>query len=406
MKADLDDLISKAGLDAIMVLGNAVNNPPMYYLIGGGHVNKAALIKKPGRQAVIYCNAMEREEAAKSGLEVVPLSIGGVDTLLENPGVILEAQSLTSGKLGVYGTLDIGDLLSLTAKIRQAFPGLDILSEPKDNSLFLRAMETKDEDEVQHVRRMGHITTEVVGMVQRLLTTSEVRGDEVLLKDDGQPLTVGDVKARISLWLSERGAVEVEDCIFAIGKDAGIPHSIGTPEDAIRLGQTIVFDIFPAEAGGGYFYDFTRTWALGYASAEAQSLFDEVRAVYDKVVDNIDLNVAFKEYQKLTCDEFHRTGHNTPMHTEGVLESGYVHALGHGVGLNIHERPSSRHTSSDDNILRPGVVITIEPGLYYPDKGMGVRIEDTYWVRPDGTLERLAEYPYDFVLPMERWRKQ
>lgn len=406
MKADLDDLISKAGLDAIMVLGNAVNNPPMYYLIGGGHVNKAALIKKPGRQAVIYCNAMEREEAAKSGLEVVPLSIGGVDTLLENPGVILEAQSLTSGKLGVYGTLDIGDLLSLTAKIRQAFPDLDILSEPKDNSLFLRAMETKDEDEVQHVRRTGHITTEVVGMVQRLLTTSEVRGDEVLLKDDGQPLTVGDVKARISLWLSERGAVEVEDCIFAIGKDAGIPHSIGTPEDAIRLGQTIVFDIFPAEAGGGYFYDFTRTWALGYASAEAQSLFDEVRAVYDKVVDNIDLNVAFKEYQKLTCDEFHRTGHNTPMHTEGVLESGYVHALGHGVGLNIHERPSSRHTSSDDNILRPGVVITIEPGLYYPDKGMGVRIEDTYWVRPDGTLERLAEYPYDFVLPMERWRKQ
>lgn len=405
MKADLDDLITQAGLDAIMVLGNAANNPPMYYLTGGGHVNKAVLIKRPGKQAVIYCNAMEREEAAKSGLEVVPLSIGGVDTLLEKPGVILEAQGLTSGKLGVYGTLDIGDLLSITARIGEAFPDLDIFSEPKEKSLFLRAMETKDADEVQHIRQMGRITTEVVGMVQRLLATSVVRQDEVLLKEDGQPLTVGDVKAKISLWLSERGAAEVEECIFAIGKDSGIPHSIGTPEDVIRLGQTIVFDIFPAEAGGGYFFDFTRTWSLGYASAEAQMLFDQVRGVYEKVVENIDLNVAFKEYQKLTCDEFHSKGHNTPIHTEGVLERGYVHALGHGVGLNIHERPSSRHTSSEDNILRPGVVITIEPGLYYPDKGMGVRIEDTYWVRPDGILERLAEYPYDFVLPMEGWPK-
>ena len=117
---------------------------------------------------------------------------------------------------------------------------------------------------------------------------------------------------------------------------------------------------------------------------EAQALYEEVSEVYDKVIENLDLNAAFKEYQKLVCDEFHKSGHRTPMHDEGVLENGYVHSLGHGVGLNIHERPWSRHTASDDNLLRPGVVVTIEPGLYYPEKGMGVRIEDTYWVRPDG----------------------
>ena len=85
---------------------------------------------------------------------------------------------------------------------------------------------------------------------------------------------------------------------------------------------------------------------------------------------------------------------------------GYVHSLGHGVGLNIHERPWSGLTASDDNLLKPGVVITIEPGLYYPDKGMGFRIEDTYWVRPDGKIELLVEYPYDFVLPMKNWKKK
>jgi Xaa-Pro aminopeptidase len=93
------------------------------------------------------------------------------------------------------------------------------------------------------------------------------------------------------------------------------------------------------------------------------------------------------------------------MNTDGILTEGYVHSLGHGLGLNIHERPHSRHTVTADNLLKSGVVVTIEPGLYYPEKGMGFRIEDSYWMRPDGTFELLAEYPYDFVLPMKNWKK-
>jgi len=85
---------------------------------------------------------------------------------------------------------------------------------------------------------------------------------------------------------------------------------------------------------------------------------------------------------------------------------GYVHSLGHGVGLNIHERPFSGINTSDEERLAPGVVITSEPGLYYPEKGMGFRIEDTIWVRPDGRMEILADYPYDFVLPMKKWKKK
>ena len=61
--------------------------------------------------------------------------------------------------------------------------------------------------------------------------------------------------------------------------------------------------------------------------------------------------------------------------------------------------------AAHDHILKPGAVITIEPGLYYPDKGMGFRIEDTYWMNPNGNVERLADYPYDFVLKMKKWKK-
>jgi Xaa-Pro aminopeptidase len=406
MKSDLDGLMKEAKLDAILVLGNTDHNPPMYYFTGGGHVSNAALVKKPGQDAVLYCNAMERAEAARSGLKVIPLRTGATEVLTKQPEYIFEEQQLTKGRVGLYGTLDIGEILVLIHAIRETYSEIELIGEPLENSIFLRAMETKDDCEVARIRKMGKITTEIVGMTASFLTQCKVSDAEVLLKDDGSPLTVADVKSKISLWLAERGAVDVEGTIFAIGRDAGIPHSVGTPDDRMRLGQTIVFDIFPAESGGGYFYDFTRTWSLGYATPEAQKLFDEVYGVYNKVVDNLDLNAEFKEYQKLACNEFHRNGHNTPMHTEGVLENGYVHSLGHGLGLNVHERPWSRHTSPEANLLRPGVVFTIEPGLYYPEKGMGVRIEDSYWVRPDGKMEVLAEYPYDFVLPMKKWKKK
>jgi len=412
MKSDLDSLMQAKGLDAILVVGNATHNPPMYYLTGGGHVSAATLIKKRGEGAVLFCNDMEREEAAKSGLKVVPLGTYPWQEMFKEAGGdvarmaamrlkrMLADCGITAGRVGIYGHTDISSMLAVLTHLQQIAPEISLIGEPRDGSLFLQAMETKDETEVARIRKMGQITTGVVRRVAEYLTSRQVRADEVLLKEDGTPLTVADVKSRIDLWLAEAGAENPEGCIFAIGRDAGIPHSAGNPTDLLRLGQTIVFDIYPCEAGGGYFYDFTRTWSLGYASPEAQALYDEVKAVYDKVVRALRPNAVFKEYQRLVCEEFEKNGHPTPLHTDAPLE-GYVHSLGHGVGLNIHERPWSGLTATDDNVLKPGVVVTIEPGLYYPEKGMGVRIEDTYWVHPDGQIERLADFPYDFVLPMK-----
>jgi len=405
MKSDLDALMKDKNLDAILVLGDAEHNPPMTYLVGGGHVSHAVLIKKRNEEPVLFCNAMERDEAAKSELKIVPLRRAPITEFIDAPEELFGPHGIASGRVGVYGKTDLSEALLLLDLLRTAFPDVVFLGESSAESIFMRAMETKDENEVARIRRMGEITTEVVAMVADYLTSSEVRDDEVLLKEDGSPLLVGDVKGKISLWLAERGAVNSEGCIFAIGRDAGIPHSMGNPTDELRLGQTIVFDIFPGETGGGYFYDFTRTWCLGYAPPEAQKLFDEVETVYEKVIDNLDLNARFKDYQQLVSEEFNKNGHNTPIHTKGLLTEGYVHSLGHGLGLNVHERPSSRHTDGDDNILKAGVVVTIEPGLYYPEKGMGVRIEDSFWVRPDGRMEILADYPYDFVLPMKKWKK-
>jgi Xaa-Pro aminopeptidase len=419
MKADLDALMEARKLDALLILGDAEHNPAMYYFVGGGHVSNALLIKKVAKDPVLFYNDMERDEAAKSGLKTVSYNeYGAIDEYIKKAGGdmllasalrrknILSDQGLSNGRIAVYGKTDFSQNFGIMMHLMKLTPDMEFIGEYGTDSIIQRAMETKDDSEVVRIRQMGAVTTTVVKMVQDYLTSCDVRQDEVLLKGDGSPLTIGDVKGKISLWLAERGAVDVEGCIFAIGRDSGVPHSVGNPNDLMTLGKTIVFDIFPAEQGGGYFYDFTRTWSLGYADPEAQELYNQVHEVYDKIIENIDLNASFVDYQRMTCEYFESKGHETQRTTPAPLQ-GYVHSLGHGVGLNIHERPSSRLTESDtDNILKPGVVITIEPGLYYPEKGMGFRIEDTYWVRPDGKLELLAEYPYDFVLPMKKWKKE
>ncbi len=104
-------------------------------------------------------------------------------------------------------------------------------------------------------------------------------------------------------------------------------------------------------------------------------------------------------YQKLTCELFEARGHPT-IQSDPATQSGYVHSLGHGLGLRVHERPWFGSNADDADRLVPGAVFTIEPGLYYPDKGMGVRLENSAWVRPDGQIEVLADFPFDLVLPV------
>lgn len=416
MKSDIDTLMQARNLDALIVFGNAEHNPPMYYFTGGGHVSHATIIKKRGEEPIYFHADMERDEAAKSGLKRIPYTKYDYDDFFKkaNKDVLLASAmryelmfkdaGVTSGRVGVYGTYDLSAIFGMLTQIQKLIPDLEFVGEPREDSIFMRAMETKDIAEVDRIRRMGKIATTVVEKVRQYLTFCDVRDDEVLLNDDGTPLTVGDVHSKIRLWVSEQGAELPSGFIFAIGRDAGVPHSAGNPSDLMRLGQTIVFDIYPAEAGGGYYYDFTRTWSLGYATPEAQELYDQVKEIFDTLMDNFDLNAPFKDYNKMTCEFYESKGHQTPLKTKSPVE-GYVHSLGHGVGLNIHERPFSGFTASDDQRLAPGVVVTSEPGLYYPEKGMGVRIEDTLWVRPDGQIEKLAEYPYDFVLPMKKWKQ-
>jgi Xaa-Pro aminopeptidase len=412
MKSDLDLLMQERGYAALLVTGGSAGNPPMFYLTQGAKVGEATIvIKKRGEAPVVFANSMEREEAARSGLRVVDLNqYRFADLLKEEKGDRLRATarlySLILTDLGVRGPVaalgrrDQGTALALLTAINDLDSGVRIVGE-FDKTIFDLATTLKDADEVKRIRAVGRKTVNVVAGTEAFLVSHRARNG-YLVKKDGTRLTIGDVKGRINQLLMQEGVVDAEDgTIFAIGRDAGIPHSRGADRHPLALGQTIVYDIFPAEPGGGYFYDFTRTWCLGYAPPAVEQAYQDVLDTFDAVMAALQPGALCSDYQRLACDMLEARGHPT-IRKNPETTSGYVHSLGHGVGLRIHEFPRLSDAQGNADRLDPGVVFTVEPGVYYPERKFGVRLEDTVWLNPaTQKFEVLAKYPKSLVLPVK-----
>jgi Xaa-Pro aminopeptidase len=407
MKQDLDNFMKQSNIDCVLATGSAGQNPSVFYFTGNVHVHHADIIKQPGIEPVVFCNPMEREEAAKSGLEIRNLATYNITEILkESKGnlavalakrykKILSDCQFETGRLGIYGNMDAGMSFAVFTELQNLMPEIEIVGELK-NSVLQKAMATKDSNEADRIRKMGVITVAVVEKTKQFLQSHKAK-DGVLVKENGTQLTVGDVKTKIDLWALALGAENPHGTIFSIGHDAGVPHNGGTLSAPMVLGKTIVFDIFLQEPGGRYHFDFTRTWILGHAPEAEQKLYDQVKDVFDEIMGNLEINASFHAMNEHVNERFEKMGH-TSTRIDPLTENGYVHSLGHGLGLNLHEEPFSRDKKA---LLSSGVVVTIEPGLYYPEKDMGVRIEDSVYVHPDGKMEILAEYPYDFVIPIE-----
>lgn len=412
MKSDLDRLMAERKLDALLVTGSSHSNPTMYYMVNGAHVGEVtALVKKRGEEAVLFPSAMERDEAAQSGLRVISQSRFAPSRILSEEkgdqlrtrtrllGMLLDEVG-AAGRIAVYGREEQGAALALWQALASMRSGIEIVGEFND-TIFDMAWYTKDQSEVDRIRSVGARTRKVVQRTWDFLAAHAAR-DGVLVKDDGLPLTIGDVKSQIRRWLMEEQLESPEDFIFAIGRDAGVPHSSGDEAAPIALGQTIVYDIFPRESGGGYYFDFTRTWCVGFAPPEVEQAHGEVLEIFNITTDAMQAGAPCAQYQQMTNDYFEARGHST-LRSNPQTTEGYVHGLGHGLGLNVHERPRFSEYNGNADTLKPGVVFTVEPGLYYPERGFGVRIEDTLWLNPaTNALETIGEFHKDLVISPSR----
>jgi Xaa-Pro aminopeptidase len=406
MKQDLDRLMEERGLDALWITGPANHNPALVYFTGVANITRADLVKKRGEPPVLFHYPMEREEAARTGLRCRNLNDFRLDAVLKEVGgnaakvgAIRMARIFREmgvrGRVAVGGTVELSAAYALLEELPSQAPDIRLSGESGD-PILLRARATKSPEEIERIRAIGAVSATVIAETAEFLSSHTARRNAVVGRG-GESLTIGRVKAFIRRRLAEHGAEAPEGIIFAQGRDAAIPHSTGTDAEPLEAGKTIVFDLFPCENGGGYFYDVTRTWCLGFATEEAEQLHAQVLQAYADAEGRVHAGIPANQVQPAVCALFESMGHPT-IRSDPQTERGYVHTIGHGVGLNIHESPSFLYADSNRDVLQIGAVFTIEPGLYYPDRGMGVRIENTVSIRPDGAAEVVAPYPTELVL--------
>jgi len=407
MKSDLDRLMIERELDAIVVSGKMNGNPALYYAANGARLINGWVIKRRGKERVLMSSAIDREEAAASGLAVVTLDQYDWEGITRRaPDRLAATVELyrrlfadlgVSGRVGFYGMADQGRTWALLTALNEQLNGVEVCGEG-GNTLIDLARATKDADEAARIRDVGRRTANIMGQTVEYLRSHGVK-DRVLIEADGTPLTIGRVHKEIGHFLAEQGLDVPEGVIFAIGHDAGVPHNKGNFADVMALGQTIIFDFGTREIGGGYYFDMTRTFCLGYAPPEIEKVYRDVYDCVQMLAGAYQVGTETQSCMQKACDLFDGRGYRT-LATDTTARVGFIHGLGHGIGLAVHEEPFFSLAPSERALIEPGHIFTCEPGLYDPDRGWGVRIEDVIWIDPDGVRQNLTDFPKELVIPV------
>lgn len=416
MKRDIDRLLAERNLDAAVVRGSTLSSPTVYYLADGHKLENVTILLRPGRPGLLIHHPMERDDAALTGMETALTTqwdVRSISKELQCDLLTAQAEQLrriladheVRGRVGFYGHGEIGQAHALLSQLARMLTDVELVVE-FENDLFSTARITKDEGEIRAMRDVAERADRVVAALVEMLCSSPVangnrNGKGHLLAADGQPLRVSHVKQFIHDQCVRQGLEQPGGNIFSLGADAGVPHNQGNPDDVLELGKAIIFDFFPRPVGGGYFHDMTRTWSLGFAPKELERAYQDTMAVFKLVMETLEVGKRTSIYQNITCKYYESLNYPTILTTPGTQE-GYVHGLAHGLGLEVHEAPSFYAYESNTAVVERGSVFTVEPGLYFPQRGYGVRIEDVVYCDEEGAFHSLTPFPKDLVLPVRK----
>lgn len=403
MKRDIDALLRQRGLTAALVLKGETPNSTFRYLVGppAAHITTGILVWRAGETPHLVHGVMERDSAAATGFDLSDYGAHRFRSILEKEGTRDRAMASLLAKvlsdLGVTGSIlvqgigEVGRYYHVLNRLKTLAPEIEI-AEDEDLGLFDRARVTKEADEVDAVRTVAGACERAFARVREVIRSGRLEGKR--LKDGEGWVTIGRLRREVKRVFFDANLEEPHGNILAMGRDAGVPHNEGNDADVLEEGLPIVIDLYPAQSGGGYYFDVTRTICVGRASAELKDLHKLVHEAVDRTVDALAPDAPARIYQEKVCDLFESRGHRTIRQDER-LQEGYIHGLGHGIGLEVHERPHLGGPAQNLDRIALGSLFTVEPGLYYPSKDIGVRIEDVVYARPDGAFENLTAIPYD-----------
>ncbi|MFO8115821.1 MAG: Xaa-Pro peptidase family protein [Halorubrum sp.] len=246
----------------------------------------------------------------------------------------------------------------------------------------------KTDAELDRLRRAQRATAAGMAHAETVLAESEVGADDdgrPTVSWEGAPLTTERLRRAVNAVLADRGVRDAGNTVIGAGPSAADLHYVG--DGPIRPGETVLLDISP-RGPDGYYGDMTRTFVVDGDGGWERRAYVAVEAAREAALAEIEPGVPAKTVHGEAAAELAAYGFD-PNAGEG--ETGFTHGTGHGVGVSLHESPSL----SGAGELRPGHVITIEPGVYDPDVG-GVRLEDLVVVTDDG-CEIVAAYPFGTV---------
>lgn len=257
--------------------------------------------------------------------------------------------------------------VAFAARVKAALPGVEVDASPALSGALEALRAVKDEDELAAMRRAQKITDDCLAYILPKLKPGVREIDAAL---------------DMELFMKSHGAQKLAfPTILVAGGKTSLPH--GEPGDnVIQNGDFVTMD-FGANVDG-YCTDMTRTVAVGHVSEEQKKVYDTVLKAQLACCGAARAGMTGRAVDKIARDIICAAGYG----------GCFGHGLGHSVGIEIHEDP--RYSPACDTVVRPGMVMTIEPGIYLPGR-FGVRIEDTTVVGENG-CEILGSSPKELLV--------
>lgn len=373
----LDSAIRDAGAAAYAAYGSSAD-ADVRYLTRFRTTDPVVYIKKQGERGILVIPQMEHERAVReSSAAVVTRADAGYLEYIAAGEPRWRATAhmiadLAAGPVLVPATFP----LALARELESFHP---VVLDAAGTVEGMRAVKTQDE--IEQIRSVQRATEAAMECGIALIKASRSKGG--ILHLDDRPLTAEAVRAEMHTFLLTQGCRGV-DTIVSCGPDTALPHNLGT--GPLLENEPIVIDIFPQDELSGYHADMTRTVVKGEPSPAIREMYEAVRDAKALGASEVRAGAVGADIHYAVVEFFRDRGYES--NTQG-----FIHSLGHGVGLEVHEEPS---LGPRGGALVAGNVITIEPGLYYPGTG-GIRLEDMGAVTETG-FDRFTQYTEELII--------
>jgi Xaa-Pro aminopeptidase len=376
MLDDLDTLMDKEGVDAILAEGHGFAVPDIYWLTGFLSPDLISVLKNRGEEVIVGSefNTLDRvrkESRVKHFYDLTETCLQlmrNQQRPSDNPDVIYKdflGNKFSGNIIGVPVHLP-ADVLIAIQKL-----GYKIKVVPY---LLMSARATKTTEEVKMIKKAGTATINAISELAEIIKDADIGPNKVLLTK-GNPLTVAELKMKLDHTLLDYRAESAEDVILAVGKKGFDWHYLGSPKDRLKAGVPIILDVFPRLKSERYIADVTRTFFKGTPEKKYKQMYEAVQEAADASVDALTDGAKIDDVNMACFRTLERYGFDS-RRLNPDAKDGMTHGLGHGIGLSVHEGPSMYRY---DDHFEAGHVMAIEPGVYLKSAG-GVRIENDYLV--------------------------